>query len=169
MKPYIYVADLAAYNDGDLRGEWIDATLDSDDIQAEIDSMLEKSTGEEWAIHDYDDFGGIELREHESLDKVSMIANLIVDIGDEFIALYLYDDYLADDYHGWKTIVEDSFNGVYDSMLDYAYEFLEDTGAFNNADPMLANYFNYQAYARDLEMELTSVYYNGKQFIYSLY
>ena len=34
--PEIYVADLAAYNAGKLRGEWIDANQDESDIQAEL-------------------------------------------------------------------------------------------------------------------------------------
>lgn len=46
--PEIYVADLAAYNNGDLIGRWIDATLDPEDMLAEIQDMLEQ--GEEWAI-----------------------------------------------------------------------------------------------------------------------
>ena len=35
-EPKIYVADLAAYNNGKLHGVWIDATLDLEDIQAEL-------------------------------------------------------------------------------------------------------------------------------------
>ena len=41
--PEIYVADLAAYNAGKLRGTWIDATQDADDIKAEIEEMLRGS------------------------------------------------------------------------------------------------------------------------------
>lgn len=63
--PRIYVADLAAYNAGRLRGTWIDlseyATDDRDvsELLAAIDSMLLGAPtlhpfdrGEEWAIHD---------------------------------------------------------------------------------------------------------------------
>lgn len=50
----IYVADLAAYNAGHLHGVWIDATLDIEDIQAQIQRMLSLSPvedAEEYAIH----------------------------------------------------------------------------------------------------------------------
>ena len=36
----IYVADLAAYNTGYLHGVWIDATLELDDIQAQVDAII---------------------------------------------------------------------------------------------------------------------------------
>ena len=36
----IYVACLAAYNNGKLHGVWIDATDDIDDIQDQINDML---------------------------------------------------------------------------------------------------------------------------------
>jgi len=39
----IYVADLAAYNAGHLHGVWIDATLELDDIQAQVRTMLAAS------------------------------------------------------------------------------------------------------------------------------
>ncbi|MEV8022472.1 antirestriction protein ArdA [Streptomyces sp. NPDC086554] len=73
----IYAACLAAYNNGILHGEWIDATQDPDSINHEIQLMLERSPikgAEEYAIHDYDGFGGISLGEYESLDDLHLIA-----------------------------------------------------------------------------------------------
>ena len=54
----IYVACLAAYNDGILHGAWIDleGDTDEDDIQEAMDWVIKTSplrfTAEEWAIHD---------------------------------------------------------------------------------------------------------------------
>ncbi len=52
--PQIYVVCLAAYNNGILHGEWIDATQDVSTIYDEIHEMLAKSPiedAEEFAIH----------------------------------------------------------------------------------------------------------------------
>ena len=38
--PRIYVACLAAYNNGYLHGAWIDADQDTDEIRAEVAAML---------------------------------------------------------------------------------------------------------------------------------
>ena len=56
-----YIADLAAYNEGNLVGGWIDLDgKDADDIQGEIAKLLETwSAGkeqprEEYAVHDWE-------------------------------------------------------------------------------------------------------------------
>ena len=51
----IYVADLAAYNNGILHGVWIDVTQELDDIWDQVNKMLKASpideVAEEYAIH----------------------------------------------------------------------------------------------------------------------
>ena len=42
-EPRIYVADLAAYNNGKLHGVWVDAALELDDIQEAVVKMLKAS------------------------------------------------------------------------------------------------------------------------------
>lgn len=51
MKPRIYVACLAADNNGYLHGEWIDVNQDSDSLYADIKNILTSSPipdAEEW-------------------------------------------------------------------------------------------------------------------------
>ena len=63
ITPSIFVACLAAYNDGHLHGAWIDATQDPLQIHEEIQEMLDESPvedAEEWAIHDKENFGDVE-------------------------------------------------------------------------------------------------------------
>ena len=76
----IYVACLAAYNNGKLHGAWIDATQDLDDIQDQINQMLADSPepdAEEYAIHDYEGFDGYGLSEYEGIQSVHEIACFI--------------------------------------------------------------------------------------------
>lgn len=78
----IYAACLASYNHGILHGEWIDATQDPDSIGHKIQVMLERSPipgAEEFAIHDYDGFEGLELGEYESLEDLHEIARTLDD------------------------------------------------------------------------------------------
>jgi hypothetical protein len=51
-----------------------------------------------------------------------------------------------------ESSFEDAYRGEFDSELDYAYEDVESSGYLNTADDFLANYFDYEAYARDLFM-----------------
>ena len=82
----IYVADLAAYNNGFFHGVWIDATLSLDEIQEQIDSLLESfpvDNSEECAIHDYEGFGSYRVSEYEGLESVHEIACFLEEHGED--------------------------------------------------------------------------------------
>ena len=75
--PRIYIACLAAYNSGKLHGAWIDATQGIEDIQRHINSILRTSPipdAEEYAIHDFENFGSYRVSEYEGIKEVSEIA-----------------------------------------------------------------------------------------------
>lgn len=79
-EPKIYVADLAAYNNGYLHGVWINAAQAVDGIQEQINAMLAASPvpdAEEYAIHDYEGFEGYALGEYEGIDTAHEIACFI--------------------------------------------------------------------------------------------
>ena len=79
--PRIYVACLAAYNNGILHGAWIDAlNNDPDEIMVEVQTMLKQSpipNAEEWSIHDHEGFEGIRLSEWEGFAQVHELAQFI--------------------------------------------------------------------------------------------
>ena len=90
LNPEIYVACLSAYNNGYLHGAWIDATMDESDINDAIQIMLSKSPvvdAEEWAIHNYTNFGNNILSEHSGVDAVQAKATFIKEHGSIAIAL----------------------------------------------------------------------------------
>jgi antirestriction protein len=149
LHPRIYVACLAAYNNGQLHGTWIDADQSADAIHEEIRATLAASPipgAEEWAIHDYEDFGGIDLSEYEGIDRVAEIAALLVEHGDAFAAWYSYDPYAeASDF-------QDAYRGEYDSEEAYAEELVDDTGMLAEVPENLRYYFDYERFARDLFM-----------------
>ena len=74
----VYVADLAAYNNGYLHGFWIDATLELGEIQDQVNEMLKATPldekAEEYAIHDYEGFGAYKVGEYEGLESVHEVA-----------------------------------------------------------------------------------------------
>lgn len=149
LTPRIYVACLAAYNNGQLHGAWIDADQSADAIHDEIRAMLASSPipgAEEWAIHDYDDFGGIQLSEYEDIDRVAEIAALLVEHGEAFGAWYSYDP-SAD-----VSDFQDAYRGEYESEEAYAEELVDDTGMLDSIPENLRYYFDYGRFARDLFM-----------------
>ena len=145
----IYVADLAAYNNGKLHGVWINATDDLDDIQEQINKMLAKSPegfSEEYAIHDYEGFEGYALGEYESIETIHEIACLIAAYPD--LAGKLLSEF-GGDVEEARTAIEDHYSGCYQSLADYAKELIE--GATQIPDN-LAYYIDYECLGRDMEM-----------------
>ena len=80
----IYVACLAAYNNGHLHGRWIDASQGESHIWEQTRAMLAASPedgAEEWAIHDYEGFEGAPLSEYASFETVAALADFIEERG----------------------------------------------------------------------------------------
>lgn len=145
----IYVADLAAYNNGELHGVWIDATLELEDIQDQIKSMLAVSPvedAEEYAIHDYEGFEGCELYEYEGIESAHNKAVFIEEHGELGARLLAHT---ADNIEEATRWLEEAYHGCYESVADYAQELTESCG---DVPEHLAFYIDYERMGRDMEI-----------------
>lgn len=170
-EPQIYVACLAAYNNGKLHGRWISATQSPDVIQDEINEILKSSPepfAEEWAVHDYEGFGEIELSEWPSIARVAAIAELVEEHGDGFTLWYVNQDGQHVDADELEEKFLEQWNGAHDSKETFADYLLESTGQLSELPEWARNYFDFTAYARDLEMggDYTFVYNHGQIYVY---
>lgn len=145
----IYVACLAAYNEGHLHGRWIDAAQGEAHIWELSQAMLKASpieAAEEWAIHDYEGFEGAELSEYSSFETVAAIAEFITEhgaLGGKLLAHF--SGHIADA----KTALE-NYYGQYESLKDYARSLTEETTA--KIPEHLKNYIDYTAMGRDMDI-----------------
>ncbi|WP_430416220.1 antirestriction protein ArdA [Parasphingorhabdus sp.] len=144
----IYVACLAAYNSGVLHGRWIDANQDPDEIWNEVSAMLRQSpvsNAEEWAIHDYEGFEGIQISEYEAFYAISEYA--------EFIEKYGALGGLLIDHCGSveaaQTAHDNHYYGEYESVSDFAQQLTEET---TTIPENLSFYIDYEKMARDIEI-----------------
>jgi len=147
-EPRIYIADLAAYNNSILRGVWIDASQDLDSIQDDINAMLAASpepNAEEYAIHDYEGFEGLDIHEYESLDYVQKLADFISEHGELGAELIKH----FTDIEEARAALLDSYLGQYESVEDYAQQTTQDT---HEVPEFLAYYVDYKSMGRDWEM-----------------
>lgn len=145
----IYVACLAAYNNGHLHGRWIDAAQGQSHINEQTRAMLKASpieAAEEWAIHDYEGFEGVEISEYASFETVAALAEFITEhgaLGGKLLAHF--SGHLEDA----KTALE-NYYGQYDSLEDYARSLTEETGT--KIPEFLKNYIDYAAMGRDMDI-----------------
>jgi len=143
--PRIYVSCLAAYNDG----KWIDADQDPDDIFKEIKETAKESPepdAKEWAIHDYEEFGGFEPKELESIEDVATMARLTVEHGEAIGLFYMNDPH---DLDSLESRFEEAYNGHWDSEIEYA-EHVFDEIYLNEYAEEIQCYIDCESFANDL-------------------
>ena len=174
VAPRIYVACLAAYNAGKLHGRWINAAQDAESIHAEIFKMLSQSPeigAEEWAVHDFEGFGEINLGEWPSIERVSILAQLIQDHGDAFSLWYVNQDGHATSAQDLEERFLEQWQGIYESKIAFVDSLLEDTGQLNELPQWARNYFDYESYARDLELsgDYSFICHQGEIYAYNNY
>lgn len=159
----IYVASLTDYNGGILHGVWIDLNMcESEcDLNDAVAQMLASSPGaakgwgiaEEYAIHDYVGFSGINIDENTQLSTVWELHIVLLELTDfERGAFGEYVDYNGIKYVDSETVeaFRDSYRGEYDSEQAFAQELAEEIGIFDGANDILVSYFDYEAFARDI-------------------
>lgn len=145
----IYVACLAAYNNGRLHGRWIDATLGEAHIWEEVSAMLAASPepqAEEWAIHNYEGFEGVPLSEYSDCGTVVALADFINErgaLGGKLLEHFGGD--LSD-----ASAAFEEYSGEYKSLADYAQDLTEQTGP--EIPKQLEYYIDWDAMGRDMEM-----------------
>ena len=172
MTTKIYVACLASYNAGKLYGKWIDANQSHEEINGEIFEMLRASSergAEEWAVHDYEGFGEISLSEWPDIARVSIIANLVEEHGDGFGFWYEYQDGQNFDVEELEEKFLEQWQGAHDSKEAFADYLLESTGQLADVPEWARSYFDYELYARDLEIGGDYSFHRckGQTYVYS--
>ncbi len=160
----IYIADLAAYNNGYLVGSWID--LPSSDIWAEVQKILDQGTSirvfegvydgvpsEEWAIHDYE--APFRINEYDDLDTINKIAEEFDKLDDQDIKKVSYlVNYQGEDMIKAMQHYEDV--DIYEDMSyeDLAEQLIDESW---NVPEHLESYIDYSRFARELEFDYAQV------------
>ena len=174
----IYAACLASYNNGVLHGAWIDADSDVDTMQEQIATMLRESrfpnvtvehpetgeqvpSAEEWAMHDSEGLPS-SFGEYPGLDKIAAFVELCDERSEDSDDLAAIVDNWNGDVEEAKNNLDDRFCGIYDAFKDYAEGAADEMiaahgGAENKLPECITNYFDYDAYARDLKHDMTTV------------
>ncbi|MDB5584497.1 MAG: antirestriction protein [Bradyrhizobium sp.] len=148
-RPRIYVACLAAYNNGFLHGAWIDAARDVWEIWQDIRDMLAASPiegAEEHAIHDYEGFGDVRISEYADIDRVAEIAAFVVEHGALGTALL---SYFSDDLDEARAAIDDCYLGQHASLSDYLQEVTEESIEIPES---LRPYIDWASMAHDAEL-----------------
>jgi antirestriction protein len=132
--PRIYVASLTDYNHAVLHGAWIDLDGDQDRLWQQVNTMLEASPtarrygerAEEWAIHDYEQFGPLHLGEHDDLNQLNALAGHVARHGPAFLAWAQHQDLQQAGADDAAERFEDAYQGHHNSPEAYGEQLLDD-------------------------------------------
>jgi len=144
----IYVACLAAYNNGALHGDWIDATQGLEGINEDVQKMLIASPiehAEEWTILDYEGFGSYRLSEYESFETVSEIAEFLEAYGEVGSELLGHFSSVIEA----RKAIEECYAGEYKSLADFAEEITTGTTCIPDN---LSLYIDFERMGKDMEL-----------------
>lgn len=118
-------------------------------------------SAEEWAIHDFEGFGGIRLSEYTPIEKIVAVAEAIADYGPDVVSAYV--EYQGGIDFADLSEIEDRYLGTYKSIEEYVEEYygglldcLENTERYfydwRTDYVSLVHYIDKEAFVRDLEM-----------------
>ena len=158
----VYITDLASYNNGNLVGEWVTLPLDNEDLKSKINSILELGskidgygeTHEEYFITDFEcDYYDVD--EYENIPKLNEMTELMEGLNDyeKKAVKFLLDNYLVNSFEEALEKYDEVI--IYEdcSMYDIAYDLIQESFDFEKIPANLSNYIDYNALARDLEIE----------------
>ena len=176
----LYLANLGKYNEGILKGEWIELPLSETELEEvmvnigvahydnegnfvpyviETDEKGYEYVYEEYAIHDYETDLNISISEYSSLDNLNAIAENVEKYELDYVNVLLDDGAI-----GMKDLIEGDLEEI---MQNYSFIELEPTmnevqevgyayvdeiygGPEYLSKEILERYFDYEAFGRDI-------------------
>lgn len=162
----VFITNLGKYNEGELIGKWLDLPCENTEEElASIDVSDEPDENgiyyEEYFITDYENDYGYKVGEYDSLEELNEIAEELENLDD-------YDREVVNAFIENGSDIEEALDGLRDGdymvfsncsdMTDVAYQYIEETGLLNDVPETLRNYFDYEAYGRDMSYEGTFIF-----------
>lgn len=158
----VFLTNLAQYNNGNLVGMWISLPTTTATIKSALGKIGCGNNGDvsfyindEYFITDVDMDLNLEIQEFVNIFSLNRVAEKIADlnIDPDILNGFLENGYTV------QEAIEKAENGEYryyygcDDMEDVAEAIAEETGIFEGVPETFRMYFDFKAYARDLEIE----------------
>ena len=165
----VAVTNLGKYNEGKLVYKWINLPASHDEINNALKEIgVDGKNYEEYFISDYifNEKIKFDITEYSSISRLNEIAKELQSLNEmqlyavqAYIELYGSDiDYVMDAIEFAKS---ENFNILYDchDITDVAHYYINESGIYELPE-IAKTYFDYEAFARDLEIESNFVFLN---------
>lgn len=152
----IYVANLAAYNDGVLKGNWFTLPTPMEEIFRKVFAPYElDENGQphgDFAIHDYE--APFEIGEYESIDYLNEVAELFDTLSDEEVKMIcaLKDEGVLMDLREGQEALENVIRYTQcKDMSDIAYQVIQERYGNQEEYAFFLRNFDYENYGQELD------------------
>lgn len=159
--PRVWIACLACYNSGRLVGDWFNAEIADDVTLTEVHAEhggVRMDCEEVWCF----DTDNLPLSREMSTAEAAEWGRLLADVDDwqrdALRAWIRSGDYIAEGTGDLPSLpdFEERYAGEWDSFRDYAENLADDIGLLADAPELIANYFDWDAWTRDLAYDFTT-------------
>ena len=176
----LYLANLGKYNEGILKGEWVELPLSETELEEvmvnigvahydkegnfvpyviETDEKGYEYVYEEYAIHDYETDLNISISEYSSLDNLNTVAEIVEDFELDQVNALLDDGAI-----GMKDLIEGDLEEIMQNYTfvelepnmneeqEVGYAYVDEVcgGPEYLSKEILERYFDYEAFGRDI-------------------
>ena len=152
----VFLTNLGKYNEGYLIGEWLELPASQQEIDETMAKIGINEEYEDWFITDYEtDIKGIEIGEYSNLNELNEIAEELEALNEDNAIIEAIFNYCQDMQETINKIENRDYIIYYDcdDMIDVAIEIVKECGYLNGVFETVARYFDYEAFARDLDIE----------------
>jgi antirestriction protein len=163
----IYVGTYAKYNDGSLFGKWMDLS-DYNDLEEFYNACLKLHQDEEdpeLMFQDWEYIPDFLISESSLHNDTFTYMEAISEMDeDRANAFEIYCKDIASWPDGGKVLedqlesFDESYQGYFggsmkDPEIEFAYQYIEDTGMLSDVPELLQRYFDYEAFGKDLFLD----------------
>lgn len=167
----VYIANLGVYNEGRLQGAWLSLPATTEEIQKAFDAAgIDGVRYEEYAIHDFENYTGIDLEigEYSSIAHWNEVAENLAAFDEwELEQIKAYTNVTG--YDIWDVIENRSFENATYVNVDLSASFNEERelayavvdelngGIENLSENILEFHFDWEHFARELQWDFDAI------------
>lgn len=147
--PKVYVGTYAKYNNGSIKGAWLDLE-DYSDHEGFLEACKALHADEPDPELMFQDFEGFPRSYYSESSIDANLWDWLELEEDDRALLEVYQNAVDSDADIDRA--REAFCGKYDTEADWAEQWLEDTGGLQGVPDHLRNYIDFESYARDARL-----------------
>jgi antirestriction protein len=150
-----FITNLGKYNEGVMMGEWITFPIDEEELETVLERIGINEEYEEVFFTDWECEIDCGFGEYEDIESVNELAERLeeIEMHDDLEKLEAIIEATGDSLEEALNYMDDAIFYPGYTLEEVAEEIIEDCYGHRHVDEIFYRYFDYEAFARDLEFD----------------